>query len=187
MILLLIIMMSGKSPDGTKMISMTKSSLILNINVNTNVDCFTCEYESYLTDTVAVKNNVAENSLYFKGVQLAIPVGFIDCHNDIMNSDLRELLKMDDHPHIMVDIDSFEVNRKNFGLSKAEVAINIDGILKNYSIEIANYFTKDKIYFQGSFPVDLNDFSIYPPSKVLGLVKVDKTIKINFALAMSMN
>lgn len=187
MIFLLIITMSGKSPDEPKMISLTKSSLFLNINVNTNVDCFTCEYESALADTVSIKNNEPGNMLSFEGFQLAIPVSFIDCHNDMMNSDLQDMLKMEDHPHILVNISDFETSKINYGAGKAEIALNIDGIEKKYEIDIANYFTKDELYFHGSFPVNLNDFCIDPPSRVLGLVKVDKVIKINFALAMNMN
>jgi hypothetical protein len=181
------IMMSGKNPGESRMIPLTKSSLILNINVNTNVDCFTCEYESNLTDTIALENDELKNLMYFEGIHLAIPVNFIDCHNKIMNRDMQDMLKAVAHPQILVDINNFKINKINSGTSIAEVLINMDGVGKKYSIIITNYFKNNRLYFHGSFPVNLTDFYINPPSKLLGLVKVDKVIGVSFALAFNMN
>lgn len=181
------IMMSGKNPGKSRIIPLSKSSLILNIDVNTNVDCFTCEYESNLTDTIALANDDVKNLLFFEGIHLAIPVNFIDCHNNIMNRDMQNMLKANDHPQIMVDINNFKINKINSGTSIAEILINMDGVAKKYTITIANYFKNNRLYFHGSFPVNLTDFYINPPSKLLGLVKVDKTIGISFSLAFNMN
>jgi hypothetical protein len=186
-VVFLIVMLAGKFPNNSNSFLPSKSSLLLNINVNTNVDCFTCNYESILTDTIVASDNEPEDLIFIDGVQLAIPINFIDCHNEIMNSDLQEMLKADDYPHIFVKINNYEISKTNSDISKAEISLNIDGIDKKYSVDVANYNFKNKMFLKGGFPVNLNDFYIYPPSKFLGLVKVDHEIEINFALVFKMN
>lgn len=184
---LLFVMFSGRLPDDSKSFLLSKNSLFLNINVNTNIDCFTCNYQSNLADTIAATDNEPENLIYFDGIQLAIPINFIDCHNEIMNSELRDMLNADDYPHIFVKINNFEISKITSEISKAEINLSIDGIVKYYNVEVMNYNYKNKMFLKGNFAVNLNDFYIKPPSKFWGLIKVDHVININFALAFKIN
>ena len=43
----------------------------------------------------------------------------------------------------------------------------------------------DKILLKGEATINLNNFSLTPPKKMLGLINVDETILINFEVALN--
>jgi hypothetical protein len=184
-VVIVFVMFSAKPPVKISSTSFTRSSLLFNINVTTNVNCFTCDYQSDILDTVSAVGFNIGNSFIRSGAQLAIPINFIDCHNDVMNSDMKELLRVENHPHILVKIENYKINDNDPKLLTVDIDLNINGTEKEYSIGVMNYQENAKMYVHGSFPVDLKDFCITPPSKFLGLVKVDKIINISFTLVMN--
>jgi hypothetical protein len=187
LIFLMVIMLSAKLPDRYSSIYSFKNSLLLNINVKTNVDCISCEYESKITDTIPFSGNDLDELYSVKNLKLEIPVKYIDCHNQLMNDDLQDMLNVSDHPHILVTVSKFDIskNPQNNGLS--DLIININGVEKEYTPAIENYIAGNTLLIKGMIPVNLNDFYISPPSKLMGLVKVNSIIEINFGLLFNIN
>ena len=160
--------------------------LNLNINVKTNVDCFTCNFHSEYEDTLGVAVNSGNSGYSIEGGQYLIPVMLIDCHNGIMNNDLQTMFKASVYPQIMIKINNLSFNKDSGNKGTGLLSVDIDGTDKNYPIIFTNYINNNIMAINGTIAIDLNDFSINPPSKFFGLVTVDKVITINFGLKLKL-
>ena len=63
------------------------------INGNTNISAFNCHYSNGFTKPVDIKLRKYQNKIEIDNARLKIPIECINCHNTLMNNDLRELLK----------------------------------------------------------------------------------------------
>jgi hypothetical protein len=158
--------------------------LNLSINVKTNVDCFTCDFQSEVDDTIGLAVSLENNIYNIEGGQYIIPVKLIDCHNSIMNNDLQDMFRVSEYPHILIKINKLNIDKDEGSKGEGILLLNIDGINKLYPISFTNYIKKDDFVINGNMSIDLNDFSIKPPTKFFGLITVDKVININFGLRM---
>jgi hypothetical protein len=156
------------------------NKLMLKIIVSTNVECFTCEYQSQLTGSYAVAGR--NQSTEFSGLRLSIPTDFIDCNNEIINNDMKQMLKSGYHPEIHVNIDDFSVINTRNSQTFTDVVITMVGTRKRYSVPVLTFVQNEQLFLQGSVQILLSDFGLKPPKKLLGLVRVKDFVGIQFNL-----
>jgi hypothetical protein len=169
----------------TKLSSKVVSNYLnLSINVKTNVDCFTCDFHSEIDDTLGLVVNQMNSEYKIKGGQYIIPVMLINCHNKMMNNDLQSLFKVDEYPHIMIKLNNLIIDKLYSSKGKGMLSVNIDGKDQTYPVSFNNYMKDDALVINGNMLINLSDFSINPPSKCFGLIKVDKMITINFGIKL---
>jgi polyisoprenoid-binding protein YceI len=111
-------------------------------------------------------------------------VSGFDASNRKMLSDFHEMVSANEYPNIHIEIEpgKFADFDETSGRTRFKSKITIAGTTNEYiipseisSCQIAGYMLK------GNLMVKLTDFGIEPPRKVLGAVKVNDEVFINFA------
>lgn len=152
----------------------------LEISGNTNISTFTCVFD---TSLISGKKKVffekKKSSLYFEHTSLILTNSGFDCGSRGINKDFHKLLKTKTYPEIQIGL--AEVKFINKGLVEVEAIIKIADTSKNYHfpVEIKN---DQNLQIIGRLKVNIADFALKPPRKLLGLISVKNDIEINFNL-----
>jgi len=158
----------------------------LNILGKTNINKFTCNYYGqFPADTMNVHWQQQKNSIKVNDVQLSLQVASFDCGNKIMNNDLQDLLKQDTYPHVVIELLKLyptESPGKSNLFGTAELNFQMAGTQQIYKVPVYLKKVGGKEYFVGNHVFDITDFDITPPTKFLGMVKVDNEIAVEFGL-----
>ena len=161
----------------------------LSIEGASNVNNFTCGMDNYdQTDTLVVIENTPKQ-IVFSPNQLAIPVDGFNCRNNLITRDFRETLQAEDHPAIGVSFLSFKKipsSRAEKSSYDASVVIELAGRKRSVQIQF-DFFEKSysQYYLTGSKVLRFSDFGFSPPTKAMGLIKVQDELTINFNLVMT--
>lgn len=161
----------------------------LSIEGASNVNNFTCGIDNYnQTDTLVVLENTPTR-IVFSPNQLAIPVNGFNCRNSLITSDFRETLQAEDHPNIGISFISFKkIRSSKAGKSSydASVEIELAGRKRRVHIQFDFFETSYNRYFlTGSKVLRFSDFGFSPPTKAMGLIKVQDELTINFNLVIT--
>ena len=161
----------------------------LNIQGKTNINKFTCNYfGQFPVDTMNVHWQQQSNSIKVNDVELRLKVASFDCGNKIMNNDLQDLLKKESYPHVVIELLRLypaENSKKTDYFGEAELDFQMAGAHHVYRVPVFLKEVGGKNYFVGNHKFDITDFEITPPTKFLGMVKVDNEISVEFGLDIS--
>lgn len=127
-----------------------------------------------------VSGEVNAHSLTFN-----IPVNSLECHNKLMLNDFRKMLKADEYPVVTIGIDTpeFEEILTQNESSSIPMEVTLSGITqKLYSSYSIQTTSPDLQTLTGNVTIRLSDFSMKPPQKMMGLVKLSDEIIINFKI-----
>ncbi len=154
---------------------------------SSNVNHFTCSVSSLASyDTIIVLND-AVSSLALKG-SIKMDVLSFDCHNNLIRKDLRKTLKSEEHPHMVI---RFLTLKTMPGLTfKTEqisgwVEVELAGVKKVFELHYT--FTKaatGSIRLNGGRKFCFSDFSLEPPRKLAGLIKIRDEFDVKFELML---
>lgn len=155
----------------------------LTIKGKTNVNKFQCIYNTIeLQEPIPVYYEIKDNSLIFKNTQLILKTNCFDCGNKTMNKDFNALLKSETYPQIQINLKELKNPKNQNGeLMQALLDIEIAGIVEKYSITLSPENEK-KMFVNGVLVLNIIDFNIEPPKKLLGIITVEETIEIDFEL-----
>jgi hypothetical protein len=168
-----------------KVIVSEESSLI--INGQSNVNKFQCHYDiSQLNDSIGVKYSLNGEYLRFTRAKLKLENLNFDCGHKAINKDFNRLLNSSVFPNIIIDLISAEVRVKDSEL-ETTLDITISNITKSYTLPVQISKRKTDFLVCGKLPIDINDFNLEPPKKMLGIIKVSNEIEIDFSLAVITN
>jgi YceI-like domain len=161
----------------------SESELI--IKGSSNVNNFQCQYDiNELSDSIRINYSLVEDNLSFSKANLELKNLSFNCGNKGINKDFNKLLKTDEFPNIRIDLIKAERKFKDSEIM-VMVDITICNISKSYNLSVqVNKRNKD-ILVCGSLPIDINDFKLEPPKKLLGIIKVSNKIIIDFSLAVT--
>ena len=181
---------------GTQVISVviSPSSYVI-INGNTNVSSFDCNYSTYFTGPVIVKFIKSENRIKMENAQLSIPVEYIDCHNPLMNNDLKKLLNAGVTPDIIISISDFyekkiipdKPNSYTVGIGSANINVTIAGVTNKYDVEFIDRRKDNEIIISGSLYLNLYNFGLTPSKILFGTIRLQEKIKIDILLKLLIN
>lgn len=162
----------------------------IRIHVKTNIDEFPCDYVNQKITHLPNCNIFQENDrLQTLEAMIEVPIKLFDCGNTLINKDFCDLLNQDDYPFIVISIDSLKESKKSVKhkqVGNALIKIHIAGKIKNYQVEY--YYDKanhDIVTIKGNQMIDITDFGLEPPSKVMGLIKTNKYVLIEFEFNLS--
>ena len=120
--------------------------------------------------------------------QVTVPIGTMDCHNGTMDGKLKKALKEKDNPNLLFELDTVTVPTMA-PADSFEVATSgymmIGGMTRQ--IEISQYMTRmddGRVMFRGSFPVSMKDYSVKPPSALLGTIKTGNDVTVFYELVL---
>jgi len=157
----------------------------LTIHGSTNINEFQCRYRN--TGIAAdLKYSICESSesLHLDGPDMPFPVIEFSCEKSLMTREFRQLLRVDDHPEIVICIGQISFNRGgrgDFTPVSADAVLNIAGRQSIERIDHARIRQHEgKLVFSGMHPVAMSRFGILPPEKFFGTVRTEDVLEIGF-------
>lgn len=156
----------------------------LQISGTTNINTFTCEFNTAeMMEPILVHYEKTGSKYIFHKADLKLNNLGFDCGSRGINRDFHGLLKSKEYPHILLRLKEIEMNGNDSSDLCAEVDIEIAGLVNSYKVPV-KFEQKDNMCILGELKLNLDDFKLKAPKKVLGLITVHETIAINFDLAI---
>ncbi|GAB4231262.1 MAG: hypothetical protein Tsb0034_03480 [Ekhidna sp.] len=167
-----------------------KASFI-SIHGETNVNKFNCEVNKpSLNDSIVVKNIWSNQKLEFQGLKLIYKVGDFKCGIRAMEPDFRELLKAEEEPFVVLQLNAITLHPNNDAFERLDVEADVDifiaGVRRQIVVQHGQVINHSSAHmtFKGDKQLLMTDFDIEPPAKFLGMVKVANDIRVEFAIEM---
>ncbi len=160
------------------------------ISGKTNVNSFRCSSLYSGKDTLVLREGGAGvKPIFEKGVVNLYAAAF-DCGMQMMTSDFNKTIKANEYPAISINFISFErtpVYAKAEDRFKGKLKISLAGVTKafdvNCTIEVKpNGF----IHLNGGRNFEFADFNLEAPTRMMGLVLVEKNLDVNFHLVLKL-
>ncbi|NRD20484.1 YceI family protein [Winogradskyella eckloniae] len=154
----------------------------LKINGKTNVSTFECEFNmSAISKSIAITYVDFENNIEFDDAKLILPNVEFDCGGKAINKDFKALLKTEEFPEITLKLIELSKVKTSSNSRTATIEISISNVVKTYNIPVS-IVNNDILHVNGVMPLDITDFNLVAPAKMLGMVKVSPLIEIEFSL-----
>jgi len=151
---------------------------------STNVNTFKFEYTEEISIDKPVRVRHNSGTLRLSGGMINLKVKAFDSGNGIMNKDFRKMLLEEDNPFIQVELTALmpawqpnDVWREG----KAEIMVNINQIIKKYIVNCTVENPGSLLIF-GRQKILLSDFGLTPPVRMMGMVKVNDWVDLDFSL-----
>lgn len=171
--------------ESAYMVLWVTSESELTVTGRTNLNTFQCNYLDDLTDTLWIAIERSSDVYHLQNTTVSLQVDAFDCGGKLINKDFRKLLRSDKYLDINVHFQSFHaapddsVNRLGSLMTRFELAggadtHSIDILKRSEAMQSANYY--------GFAELDITNFGLEPPTRLLGMVKVDKMIRVQFDL-----
>ena len=158
------------------------SDSYLKIKGKTNISTFECNFNmNTLSDSIKVNYKDLDRIIKFNKATLILPNVQFNCGGKAINNDFKKLLNTDEFPEIIIKLKQISKVGIDKNSITATVEIMICNIVNTYTIPIS-IIKEDRIFVRGTLPLDINDFSLAAPTKILGMVKVSSLIEIQFSL-----
>lgn len=160
----------------------------LHIDGKTNVSNFRCDINEYPQQDTMLLYKEELQPVVIKG-GLAINVNCFDCHQKYITSDLRKTLKADDIPFFQIRLLNMGYYNMRPGrqVVKGWVDITLAGVTRrmeiNYTLQTMG---ENNLLLNGEQKMLFSDFKLSPPRRLVGLIKVDNEINVQFQLVMRM-
>jgi hypothetical protein len=119
--------------------------------------------------------------------EISIPIREFQPSNPMMYSDFLNMLKESEYPEIKVTFSKRQLQRPRWSLpgNCHEMNITIAGITRTYKVQCSVNRCSDNLYLSGEKSIMLSDFKLKPPERMLGLVKVNNEINVNFGFIIT--
>ncbi|WP_147407406.1 hypothetical protein [Reichenbachiella sp. MSK19-1] len=170
---------------------MTILSSEITIAGSTNVNSFECGLEQNAGhDVLKVDSRWTTSQLNFEGLELNYKVVDFDCGMQVMNQDFREILHADQYPRLVLKVQSIQIPNTNKEIERlhvySNVIVQIAGERRQFIVKDGRVINKseNELIFEGSRLMKISDFGIEPPTKYMGMVKVNDEITIQFSIRM---
>ena len=104
-----------------------------------------------------------------------------------MYSDFLNLMKASEYPKINVSFSKRQLQNAKQDLpgSCPDIKITIAGITRTYKVQCAMVKCSGNLFLSGEKTIRLSDFQLKPPEKLMGLVKVNNEINVNFGFIIT--
>lgn len=159
----------------------------LTINGSTNLLTFKLiqNGDILLRKTQTLKATQNKNKIYLSDNKLSITVKNFSSNNKIALDGFLDLLKSETYPLLNVEFNYLEtptVEKDASFKTKTLVSFTITGVTKQYTIPITAIQNGDQYTINGNKSIDIRDFGLVPPVRMMGLVRVSEWINIDFNL-----
>ncbi len=158
------------------------SESFLKIKGKTNVSSFECQFDmATISEAISISYKDYDKRIQFKDTKLTLPNLEFNCGGKAINRDFNELLNTEEYPEIILKLKEISKTKIDTGLITATIEITISNIVRTYTIPIS-IANNEGLHVSGVMPLDINDFNLIAPTKMLGMVKVSPEIEIQFSL-----
>lgn len=156
----------------------------LYITGTSNVSKFKCEFNiKTLDEPIPVHYEKGENVIHFENATLTLENSCFDCGGRGINKDFYSLLKSEEHPNIFLRLKQIKKKHHDKNSIEALIEIEIAGITKSYQMD-AKLTNDHNLIISGLLKLNISDFNLKAPRKMMGLVVISEDIEINFKLVV---
>lgn len=166
-------------------------SSTLDVEGTTNVSSYKCTIARYTgTDTLVLHESGKNIRPVFVKGAVSLDASSVDCGMALMTSDFRKAINLKEHPAIIVDFISFErmpkysFDEEHF---KGIMTISLGGVKKLFEVVCTIDTGSGTIHLVGSHEFLFSDFKLTPPTRILGAVKVNESLRVTFRLDLLLN
>ncbi len=162
---------NGKTPENC-------SNFVL-IQGSSNINRF-----EFIHEAPRLVSNNQQSDRFNWQQEVIVPVKEFTGSNQHMRKDFLELLKASEYPVIQIDIEPKTEKKLSENVEKRDInaTITLAGQKHEYVVPCKiSECESSEIMIKGSLKVNLTDFNIKPPKKVLGTIKVNDEVFITFA------
>lgn len=159
----------------------------LRILGESNVNTFTCIIRQHFDEsTFRFSVRMEEGRIHFRQTRLLLKAHLCDCGHRIMNKDMRQALRVDEHPHISIEVESFHTHEDLDNgpvTGTAQTRITLAGASRRITFPVKiRPAEHGRWLIQASAPMRMSDFHIEPPVAMLGMIKAKDDILIEIDL-----
>lgn len=156
----------------------------LHINGTSNVTDFKCQYNiEKLGRPIRIDYHEENGVMKFEKSKLVLENNGFDCGGRGINKDFHGLLKSDVYPKIILRLKEITLKTHTPNAADALVEIEIAGISHTYTME-ATYHKNENWLISGQLKLNIQDYELKAPKKMLGLIVVSENIEISFNLVI---
>ena len=161
----------------------------LTIDGKTNINTFRCSITQYFgKDTLVLQEGGRNKRPVFKKGYVGLEAASFDCGMPVMTNDFEKTIKSKEYPVIFIEFLSFERGsgaQLTGGKFKGKIKISIAGVTRPFDVDCTIEAKESGlIHLQGGRDFTFSDFNLEPPSKMLGMVKVNDALTVNFHLVL---
>ncbi len=169
------------SSDKVAEIQIKEGSEIV-IEGRSNLNRFSCGYDANITQSKnLITYDIVDNTFFLKDANLMLQSKQFDCGGPLINKDFNKLMQTDLYPNISIKLNQVKVEQEAYIIT---ANIKIAGKSKKYKFDMCH--NQDNNY-TGELSLNIQDFDLQAPNKLLGAIKVDPVIDINFDMDLAIN
>lgn len=175
-IAVIILLSFGFSKNQTKVKITNKSEV--SIKGKSNVNSFECKYNpNFIENDLQVSIARNNNKIVLEGAKLSIKSTGFDCAHKMITKDFKTILKAEEYPHIVLNVKEINTIKENI---TARLNVTIAGIDKEYLVPVS--YNQNTNNVKGQLRLDIKDFKLKSPKKLLGMIVVNDKVDIIFNL-----
>ena len=190
--LLLLALLSSSTSDNDDVIyrlAIHPSSSVT-IRGSTNVNKFQCMIKKYSGNDTLLLTAERGKGAYFKRGNVKLEASLFDCEKHVITKDFAETIQAKKYPSITINFISLE-RLPEFAETEEPFRGKLIITLANVSApaEVRCRIVKDKnnlIHLKGWHLFKFSDFKLEAPTKMMGLIKVDELITVDFHMVLVM-
>ena len=172
----IILLSFGFSKNQTNVKITNKSEV--SIKGKSNVNSFECKYNSdFIENDLQVSIARTNNKILLEGAKLSIKSTGFDCAHKMITKDFKTILKAEDYPHIVINVKEINTIKENI---TAKLNVKIAGVEKEYLVPVI--FNSNTNNVKGQLKLNIKDFKLKSPKKLLGMVVVNDNVDITLNL-----
>lgn len=149
----------------------------ITISGTSNVNQFSCAYTTRIAEGCQdVHYNFFNNIITLNNAELKLKSKAFDCGGRMINKDFNKLMQSDEYPNITITFTQIDIKEHQY---KVDAMIEIADEINLYTFIILPQHGNN---YKGNLELNINDFDMEAPVKLLGTIKVDPNINIEFDL-----
>lgn len=159
------------------------------IDGKTNINTFRCAITQYTgRDTLVLQEGGTKKQPVFKQGFVGLEAARFDCGMQLMTHDFWDAIKYKEYPIVSIEFISFErIPQLSSGQDtfKGRMQISLAGVIKPFDINCTiEVEPSGLIHLKGGRNFTFSDFKLIPPTRMMGLVKVEDSIAVSFHLVL---
>jgi polyisoprenoid-binding protein YceI len=116
-------------------------------------------------------------------VQITIPAARLDCANGTMNEHMLKAIKAKENPTITFRLSTYELAKAAEGMTVTLTGdLTLGGTQKPVTVTATAEDADGMLHVTGKYQLRMTEFGLKPPSLMMGTMKVNEKVDVNFDL-----
>jgi polyisoprenoid-binding protein YceI len=118
-------------------------------------------------------------------VTFRIPAAQLDCRNGQMNEHMRKAIKAQASPLISFELGTYDLQNAAGSVSaKLDGTLSLGGVTRPITLNASLMPEAGGVRVKGTYDLKMTEFGLKPPSLMMGTMKVNELVKVNFDLVL---